>query len=353
MTAHPHVPSVPGTETLSSFVRRRLRTSACSLHSIPDQQPSISTPEQQEQAKNDVHGRIDQRLRWVEALHTSPLHTKLATRLQSCGTGAWVERCSLTGKTRVVAPACKLRFCPRCAGIHARRTRARLETWAGSVERNQTDRLRLITLTQRSSAAPLDHQLRHLYAAYRRLRQRALWKKATHGAIAVLQVTFNASTQQWHPHLHVVHHGKFIDYRALRAAWSAVTHGSDIVDIREIHNSQQAADYVTRYVSRPLDDDPTIPPPRLCEFVTAIKGRRLLIASGKAPLTLPDIEDDGHEWQYVDSLAGLYARAEQGDLDAIQILRSLPGGPADAPDDELTLFDLAEPDDPDPHAPGT
>lgn len=360
MTTHPHVPRVPGTETLTSFERRHLRSSSCSLHLIPDQQTSISEVREHDEAQERVHSGTAQRNRWIEALSTTWHLSKLRIRLESCGRNAWVERCSRTGATRLVAPACKLRFCPRCATIHARRTKARLSCWAESVNADRQNRLRLITLTQRSSAAPLKDQLHHLYAAYRRLRQRAVWRKNTIGAIAVLQVTFNAERQQWHPHLHVVHHGRFIDYRALRQAWSKVTHGSDIVDIREITDASRAADYVARYVSRPLDDDPTIPPPRLCEFVAAIKGRRMLIASGKAPLELPELEPDEHDWQHVDSLAGLMHRARGGDVEALSILNSLPGLEAEAPDEELTLFDLADPDEPsppdslhDPHTPGT
>lgn len=360
LTSTPNLPRVPGTETLSSFERRTLRSQSCSLHLIPDQQPSISDVQEQDEAHERIHCGNAQRERWLAALSTAWHCTKLRIRLESCGKNAWVERCSRTGKTRLVAPACKLRFCPRCATIHARRTKARLSCWAESVNTDRTNRLRMVTLTQRSSPAPLKDQLHHLYAAYRRLRQRAVWKKATVGAIAVLQVTFNPQTQQWHPHLHVVHHGRYIDYRVLRQAWKRVTHGSEIVDIREIHDASRAADYVARYVSRPLDDDPTIPPPRLLEFVAAIKGKRMLIASGKAPLILPELEPDEHDWQHVDSLAGLMHRARGGDAEALAILNSLPHAEADVPDAELSLFDLAEPDDDadldslhDPTSPGT
>lgn len=346
MTFHPHVPQIPGTETLSSFTSRTLKSQSCSLHSIPVQQTSISTEENQQASREAVYGsNCSQRERWIAALHQSYNTMKLASRLQTCGRNAWVERCARTGATRVVAPACKLRFCPRCSRIHARRTGARLKTWAASVELSSSLRLRLITLTLLSTDSPLDDQLKRLYSSYRRLRQRSLWKNATIGAIAVLQVTYNAESARWHPHLHVIQHGRFIDYRQLGKAWEKASKGSTIVDIREVRTAQRAADYVTRYVARPLDDDPNIPPERLREYVIGTKGRRLLVASGEAPLILPEPEPDEHAWEHVDSLAGLLARASNHDLVAIQLLESLPKFGADAPAEELPLFDLAFPDD--------
>lgn len=346
MTPHPRVPVIPGTETLSSFTNRRLKSDSCSLHSIPVQQTSISTFEDADTADQTVHGQTYfQRARWIAALHQSFATQKLASRMTRCGTGAWVEQCAKTGKTRVVAPACKLRFCPRCARIHARRTGARLKTWAASVSLSSSIRLRLVTLTMTSADTPLREQLDALYSSYRRLRQRSLWKKATIGSIAVLQITFNCETHRWHPHLHVIQHGRFIDYRQLGNAWKKASKGSTVVDIREVRTAARAADYVTRYVSRPLDDDPNIPPERLREYVEATRGRRLLIASGEAPLNLPDPPADDHAWQHVDSLAGLLARARMFDRRAVLLLESLPIFGADAQDHELPLFDLAIPDD--------
>lgn len=262
-----------------------------------------------------------------------------------------MERCRISNKCRVVAPACKLRFCPRCSGIHASRTRLRLKSWAESIRTTAVDRLRLVTLTIRSSSAPLSHQLDFLYRSFRKLRQRALWRKSTEGSIAVLQCTFNAESGHWHPHLHIVAHGKFVDWHALRSAWSKITHGSDVVDVRAIRDVDQACDYVCRYVSRPLQDDPDIDNGKLVEYVMATKGRRLLIASGNAPLILPDKTDDGGDWYHVDSLAGVLARARMGDPAALAILSEIHNTAPVPPDDELTLFDLAQPDDIDPGPP--
>lgn len=345
MTPHPHVPAIPGTETLSSFERRTLKTNACSLHSIPDQQTSISTDDDRELSKQAVYGgNCTQRERWIAALHQNYNTQKLASRLQQCGHDAWVEQCQRTGAFRVVAPACKLRFCPRCSRIHARRTGARLKTWAQSVQLSSSLRLRLITLTVASSDQPLNDQLSHLYQSYRRLRQRSLWKNATIGSIAVLQITLNCETHRWHPHLHVIQHGRFIDYRTLTTAWKKASKGSTVIDIREVKSAQRASDYVTRYVARPLDDDPKIPLEKLREYVIATKGRRLLIAGGEAPLVLPEPPPDDHAWQHVDSLAGIIAAARLHSPRALLILESLPKFGADAPPEELPLFDLAIPD---------
>lgn len=350
MATHPHVPQVPGTETLTSYVNRLARPVACSLHSITVQQTSNSQPEEQEQAAELGYGTAHAtRLRWCEALHSHYSLQKLSARLRQCGRNPWVERCTQTGKVRVVSPACKVRFCPRCARLHARRTKARLSTWAGNVATDRTNRLRLVTLTLQSTNADLSHQLTHLYAAYRKLRQRSLWKKATDSAIAILQVTFNRETQQWHPHLHVMQHGRFIDYRKLTDAWRRVTHGSCVVDIREVRNPDKAAEYVARYVSRPLDDDPDMSPARLVEYVLATKGRRLLIASGNAPLIMPEPEPDEHDWQHVDSIAGLLHRATYlHDERAVELLKQIAASEPEPPADTLFEMGTGEPDESEP-----
>lgn len=350
MAVHPHVPSIPGTETLTSYLNRLTRPVPCSLHSIPVQQTSNSYPEEQEHAAELGYGEAHAvRLRWCEALHTHYPLQKLSARLRMCGRNPWVERCARTGKVRVVSPACKVRFCPRCARLHARRTKARLSTWAENVATDHANRLRLITLTVQSTNAELKHQLEHLYASYRKLRQRSLWKKATTSAIAVLQVTFNKETQQWHPHLHVMQHGRFIDYRKLSEAWRRVTHGSSIVDIRQVRNPDRAADYVARYVSRPLDDDPEMPSSRLVEYVLATKGRRLLIASGDAPLVMPEPEADEHVWEHVDSIAGLIHRATQlHDTAAAAILEQIRSSEPEPPADTLFEMGTGDPDESEP-----
>lgn len=356
MTPHPHLLAIPGIETLSSFENKHLKTTSCSLRFIPDEQPSISDPIDDEQAYTRSFGREhESRLVWVKALRSSPVTSKHACRLEACGRHAWVERCTVTSDYRVVAPACKLRFCPRCSRIHAARTHLRLSTWADSVRRDDTFRLRLVTLTIRSTSAPLSHQLDHLYRSFRKLRQRAIWKKATLGSIAVLQVAYNYETGLWHPHLHVIQHGRFIDWHALKSAWSKITHGSDGVDIRPVKDVDKACEYVCRYVSRPLDVDEEMPPAKLVDYVMSTKGRRLLIASGNAPLMMPDEEPGTHEWTHVDSLAGLLQRARNHDPEALAILTEIHNSRPVPPDEELTLFDLALDDDVDvpaqPHPP--
>lgn len=346
MTPHPSLLEIPGIETLSSFESRSLPTRSCRLRSIPDEQVSISSPDDDEKSWVSSYGSgHEARLRWAAALRSSPVTFKKAADLESCGRGAWVERNPCSNKYRVVSPACKLRFCPRCSHIHASRTKLRLESWATAVRTDSVDRLRLVTLTLRSVKSPLSQQLDFLYRSYRKLRQRALWKKATNGAIAVLQVTYNAATDLWHPHLHIVQHGRFIDWHALKSAWSRITHGSDGVDIRPVRDVDKACEYVCRYVSRPLDAEHDMPDRRLVDYVMSTKGRRLLIASGNAPLVLPDKTDDAGEWYHVDSLAGLLQRARNGDVNALAIIDEIRSSEPVTPDGQLPLFDDCLDDD--------
>lgn len=350
MASNPTLPEHPKLETLASFERRTLRTRSAKLSSIPDEQPSIASRENENEAQRLSYGLChEERRRWVKALRTRVLTEGMAKRMESCGLNAWVEVCAVTGQYRAVSPACKLRCCPRCAKIHAARTRARLDTWTATAAASVDGKLRLITLTTKKTSAPLTTRIDHLYRSYRKLRQRALWKKATTGAIAVLQVTWNDG---WHPHLHIIQHGRFIEWRALRDAWKKCSGGSEIVDIRAIRGLDTAVDYVCRYVARPLNFGENADAvsdveryPLMTEYALAIKGRRLLIASGDAPMETPEPPPQEHVWKYVDSVAGLLQRAQNYDREAELILLALAAREPDVPDQQLFDFDESHLDD--------
>ena len=131
-----------------------------------------------------------------------------------------------------------------------------------------------MTLTLKSSNAPLREQVDHLTKHARNFRYRPLLKRALRGGIYFLQVTYNESTEQWHPHLHILADMDYIDQRALSKLWLSVTLTSKIVDIRTIRDPRYAAGYVSRYVARPAQLA-ELPPQAVTEIVDALHGKRL------------------------------------------------------------------------------
>lgn len=194
---------------------------------------------------------------------------QLAAKLTGCGRHAAVlwhegEQRPLIGRA-----LCKSRLCPTCGMKRAQRLRSTLLPIV-----RQMDSARLITLTLKSSDAPLENQLKRLTAAFAKLRRRKAGKKYLRGGIYVIEVTYNAEADQWHPHLHVVAEGRYWPQHELADLWQTITGDSRIVDLRACHDRRSTVNYVTSYVSKsqtPRD----VSPERLWEWCQATHGRPL------------------------------------------------------------------------------
>lgn len=270
-----------------------------------------------------IHERwATERERWKHVLSSNPGKPGHLERLQTCGRNAWVQRSVGTGRLRVVSDSCKLRICPRCQHIAANRIRRRLTT---ALTSRTPQSWRLITLTQRSTSAPLRIQIANLKAAFRRLRQRAFWKAHVIGGYAVLEITINEKTHLWHPHLHIVAEGKFIPQAELSKEWCTASRGSKIVDVRVIKDTEKAIDYVARYVTKVPEQLHSHPPEKAFELYQAMQGNRYLIAFGEVPKP-QDPEPDPTEpqdWEPFTKLSDLLADASRGVPWARMILSAL------------------------------
>ena len=154
------------------------------------------------------------------------------------------------------------------------------------------DQTRFMTLTVKCNGQPLADRIDHLYASFRRMRQGKPWKAHVKGGMAVLEVTRNPHTGEWHPHLHVLADGVFFAHADLKAAWEDATGDSMIVDIRAVVSRANAARYVAAYVAKPADvhawtEDSIV------EYALALHGRRLVVAFGSMHGKLGDPDDDG------------------------------------------------------------
>jgi hypothetical protein len=176
------------------------------------------------------------------------------------------------------------------------------------------DRVRFLTFTLKHNDTPLADQLDRLYLAFRTLRRRPLWRTQVTGGAMFLEVKVGKDGR-YHPHLHVLAEGGWIDQKALSADWLAVTGDSFIVDVARVDDPGHRARYVTKYATKPADSTIIRDPAKLDEFLIAIKGRRLYQPFGNWRALLADV-DASEPPRPMTSLGSIYticARAAQGD----------------------------------------
>ena len=235
-----------------------------------------------------------------------------------CGSHAYVMR-SVEDPTnyRIAGSCCHDRFCLPCA-------KGRAHTIAGNVLEFIRDvEIRFLTLTIKTDQQPLAWQIDKLYTAFQALRRTKLWRCRVTGGVAFLEVKRSDRANRWHPHLHCLITGKFIDTRKLSAIWHKITGDSFIVDIQRPKSDEQVLGYVTKYASKPFNNTFINKPGWLDEAVEALAGRKLALTFGTwRGLKLSPIPDPG-AWEYVAPLGDLLEKAGRNDPDALVILASL------------------------------
>ena len=234
----------------------------------------------------------------------------------SCGQDAWVERSDQDPHHyRIVSRKCHDRWCLPCGQERSR-----------VIAHNVHDRLnvplaRMVTLTLKTDAEPLQELLDKLYQSFARLRRTKIWESTQAGGVAFLEVKWAVERQRWHPHLHVLSEGKYIAKPALAKAWLKATGNSFIVDVGKIKSAAAAISYVVKYASKPMDASLFKDSARLDEAILAMKGRRLALTYGTwRGVKLTDVPESG-TWTPVGSLISFIARAKAGDPIADAIIR--------------------------------
>lgn len=262
-----------------------------------------------------------------QALVTSGTPPRRLERFDLCGSDPWVAVDeSDPNRMTILTNHCKSRWCVPCSRERAHRIVGHLRT-------KLTDRpARFLTLTMKHSDTPLRAQIDRIYSSFRRLRKATFWKRCVVGGAAVLEIKHGHHDGLWHVHLHCLLEGSYVRHADLKAEWWRITGDSNIVDIRPVPNSDVAARYVTKYITKPIPSTLINRPPELCELITACSGRRLVLTWGtwrglklSAPL-------DATSWKSICPLTELYALREAGNLDAfttLQVLeRQVPGASA-------------------------
>lgn len=294
-----------------------------SLDDWPTSDPTHSIPLLEQEYT--FGGEGSEHDRWLQAIRADPITLGHIRRYDQCGTNAWVQENLKTGQCRLIFNTCKLRVCPICSRIAARRVKERLQT---ALSGTRLKKWRLITLTVRSEPVTLKDSIQSLVAAFKRLRRTDNWRRYITGGYAVLEITFNQQTQLWHPHFHVVAGGLFYPWRELRDDWTACSDGSTVTDIRAIKTTAGAIHYLTSYLGKLAQADTATPIERLTEYYRTIQGMRFLISFGAAPPPKkPPKEPLTDDWRNVCQLWQYVIALRDGEIWALCLGKKLHRSP--------------------------
>lgn len=263
-----------------------------------------------------------ERLQWLKVLDSLDLPHNTKERFRNCGQNPWVEYCPDTDRVRLRTDTCKSRFCPHCRKHRQFKWRRSL---TAAVDAMPKADWKLITLTRAHDDTPLKAQLKHLRASFRRLRQTGIWKQAIAWGIAVIEVSYNGQTRQWHPHLHILCPCGFIDYNHLRNAWRKATGGSHIIDVKPMQRPQMGVNYLAKYLGKPPSAALFHEDDRIHDYVDAMKSARMLLPFGSMPeAAKPKPEPKSlYEWKSLGSLASIVKQAHAGYRPAKQALSQI------------------------------
>jgi len=234
-------------------------------------------------------------------------------QLRECRNFAWFAINKESREVKVLANACRLRWCPICA----RAKSAAVAFSVGEFLKN-IDRPKFLTLTLRHSVAPLAHQINSIYKAFRALRKTKLWRKKVKGGIWFFQIKKSSADKLWHPHIHCVLESGYIAQQALSELWFKISKSSFVVDIRTVYKKDKAADYIARYSARPsnLKD---MPLDDRISLISSLHGRRLCGAFGSAKgvdLKGARPDDDG-TWRRISTWSKTLKSSHAGELGSV------------------------------------
>lgn len=236
-------------------------------------------------------------------------------RWDDCGAYAWVVRHPTDrARLKVMASFCHDRFCKPCLRHRSRTIVANIRKYL------RPQRYRYLTLTVCHHDEPLADLVNKLQKSFRRLRATKLCKGSLRGGISFLEVKYSTRSPGWHPHLHIVYEGHYIEREDLQAEWLRITTDSWNVDIRKIPDLDRTVRYVAKYSSKQMTRSFFMQPDLLDEAIVTLSGRRMFTTFGTwrgwPLLACTDTTD----WEPVAPLREVREKAARGDTWALGIL---------------------------------
>lgn len=301
------------------------------LESSPPSTPAHISHQRFGSAEWDTHAPVEpleshfrhscwhvRRRRVYDALVRTGQSYRRQDAFANCGHSLYAHVSADRREVRLTAGHCHDRFCIPCQTARSRVIAAAVE---GLIRDHET---RFVTLTLRASNTPLNDQIDRLYRSFSVLRRRRWWVENVVGGAAFCEIKVGKNSGMWHPHLHILVEGSYLNQRQLSAEWYAVTGDSFIVDVRECSDPEGRARYVTKYVTKPASSEVFETNDRLDEFLCAMKGRRLCFTFGtwRGVALDPHQPIDG-EWTPLGKLETVIRRALDGDEASIRWCEAL------------------------------
>ncbi|MCH8992651.1 MAG: protein rep [Acidobacteria bacterium] len=193
----------------------------------------------------------------------------IARKLDRCCTEPAVISVDQGTRYYLAEARCKSRVCPRCSRIRAKSLSTRIAKLVRLMEAP-----RFLTLTVRSTDASLAEQVKLLRRRFATMRRRPEWTDRVTGGVYTVEITFNAETERWHPHLHAIIDGAYFPHRELLQLWERTVGDHAGVDIRAVHGVSKLANYLACYVAKSCDLG-NLKSDRLPEWAVATHGLRL------------------------------------------------------------------------------
>lgn len=274
-------------------------------------QVPVALNDQTRTAKFRHGGWANIRKRVFEALEATEQPIARRNAFATCGCNATVQESdSLPRQYRVSATYCHDRLCTPCANARS------AEIARCLLSRTKGMPLLFITLTLCGKGEALRPLVDKLYRSFRALRRHPLWEDKIRGGAAFLEVKYSDKARRWHPHLHLIADGAYIDQGELSTIWRTITKDSFIVDVRRVRDDEIVQGYVTKYASKPLNSSFSNDPSLLQEALLSLKGRRLCFCFGdwyRIPLHDVDAaDDDPTGWSPLATLEQVLHDAEIG-----------------------------------------
>lgn len=255
------------------------------------------------------------------ALESAGASTFELDRFRNCGSACTIETSPSTKKIRLRASYCKSRHCEPCMRAKANKIAGNLRN---RLEQQPDGRYRFITLTLKHNTAPLQQQIRRLYAAFKKLRRSGPWADSQRGGAAALEVKWKPETGRWHPHLHIISEGDFLHKRDLSNGWLSATGDSSIVDIRQLDSAKDAAHYVAKYVTKGTNAEVWHQQSVAQEWIIATKGVRTVATYGTwRGYKLLQVTEEVTDWRPVSTLIELYNAIGRGEEWAMAMMTRL------------------------------
>jgi len=208
----------------------------------------------------------------VETLKRTEHHSHLAPKVAACHHTFRGWHCNHGGHTFALAEnSCSVRVCPHDSRRRSLILAARLEKFlVGRIG------LRYAVLAERNSSN-LAEGLASLWRSWTRLRRSVRWKRKVRGCIVALEVTYNAETDSWHPHLNVLMEGEYFPFEELNQAWIEATEGAGRTSFIRAADAGTARELI-KYVTKVADLIGNVE--ALDEFLTAVSRKRLVRTYG-------------------------------------------------------------------------